>query len=240
VGPPQTVWEELGPAVLPNYDELITEDGKPVDNTFVEKQYRLLTEPLYTSWEGPGEGRLWVALANVGWFYVAKNPAIVPDVLLSLDIKPRPPLHSKEGRSYFQWVLGKPPDVGIEIVSDRRGDEEGYKWKTYAQQGLLYYVIFDPEEILEHGVLRAHQLMGRKYEPIDSSQLPEVGLGLKLWPGRYEDVEETWLRWCDARGNLIPTAAERIKQEQERTMKEKERAERFAAQLRKVGIEPEG
>jgi hypothetical protein len=42
--------------VYPDTSLLITEDGKPVDNLFVEKQYRLLTEPLWTSWKSP-EGR---------------------------------------------------------------------------------------------------------------------------------------------------------------------------------------
>ena len=38
-----------------NLDELITEDGKPVDNLYVEKLYKLLTDPLYASWRPPGE-----------------------------------------------------------------------------------------------------------------------------------------------------------------------------------------
>ena len=36
---------------------LITEDDEPVDNLFSEKQQRLLTESLYTSWDGPGDDR---------------------------------------------------------------------------------------------------------------------------------------------------------------------------------------
>ena len=48
--------EDLDPAVIPNLDELITEDGKPVDNLFVEKLYHLLTEPLVSSWRRPGGG----------------------------------------------------------------------------------------------------------------------------------------------------------------------------------------
>ena len=56
------------PEIVPDLDKLIVEDGAPVDNMFVEKQYRLLTEPLYSSWAGPGEGMPFLALANVGWF----------------------------------------------------------------------------------------------------------------------------------------------------------------------------
>lgn len=45
------------PGVVPNIDALTTEDDTPVDNLPSEKQQRLLTEPLYSSWAGPGESR---------------------------------------------------------------------------------------------------------------------------------------------------------------------------------------
>jgi len=54
----------LAPADYPDVTHLITEDGTPVDNIYVERQYRLLTDPLYSSWSGPGEGRPFVALTN--------------------------------------------------------------------------------------------------------------------------------------------------------------------------------
>ena len=114
----------LDPADIPNLDDLVTEDDAPVDSIFTEKQQRLLTEPLYSSWAAPVEGGAFLALANVGWFYKYREPPLVPDVLLSLDAAPAGDLRSKEGRSYFQWLIGKPPQVIIEIVSDKRGGEE--------------------------------------------------------------------------------------------------------------------
>src|SRR5712692_470603 len=77
---------ELDPSVIPNLDDLVTEDGAAVDNIYTEKQYRLLTEPLYSSWAGPGEGRPFLVTTNVGLFPIPRNPAIVPDVMLSLDV----------------------------------------------------------------------------------------------------------------------------------------------------------
>src|SRR5690349_1952398 len=50
---------------VPNLDDLVTEDGAPVDNFFAEKQYRLLTDPLYTSWTAPGEGGRFIAATDV-------------------------------------------------------------------------------------------------------------------------------------------------------------------------------
>ena len=43
----------LSPEDIPNVEELVIEDGKPVDNLFVEKQNHLLAEPLYSSWTSP-------------------------------------------------------------------------------------------------------------------------------------------------------------------------------------------
>jgi Uma2 family endonuclease len=214
----------LDPADIPNLDQLVTEDDTPVDSIFTEKQQRLLTEPLYSSWAAPVEGGF-LALANVGWFYKWKEPPLVPDVLLSLGAAPAGDLRSKEGRSYFQWLIGIPPQVIIEIVSDKRGGEESLKMHTYARQGVLYYVIFDPDDLLENGVLRTFVLARGKYEPIDAKWFPDVGLGLVEWTGTFEGQQQTWLRWCDKEGRAIPTGAER--------------AERLAAQLRALGVEPE-
>jgi Uma2 family endonuclease len=213
------------PADSPNLDDLVTDDGASQDSIFIEKQQRLLTEPLYSSGAAPVEGGAFLALANVGWFYKYREPPLVPDVLLSLDAAPAGDLRSKEGRSYFQWLIGKPPQVIIEIVSDKRGGEEGLKMRTYARQGVLYYVIFDPDDLLGHGVVRACVLARGKYEPLDAKWLPNVGLGLVLRTGKFEGQQQTWLRWCDKDGRVIPTGAER--------------AERLAAQLRALGVEPD-
>ena len=222
----------LDPADIPNLDDLVTEDDAPVDSIFTEKQQRLLTEPLYSSWAAPVEGGAFLALANVGWFYKYREPPLVPDVLLSLDAAPAGDLRSKEGRSYFQWLIGHPPQVIIEIVSDKRGGEETLKMRTYARQGVLYYVVFDPDDLLGHGVLRAFVLARGKYEPLDAKWFPDVGLGLVLWTGPFEGQQQTWLRWCDKDGRVIPTGAERAE-------REAARAERLAAQLRALGVEPE-
>jgi Uma2 family endonuclease len=218
--PPE--WE-LDPEVVPNLDELVVEDGKPVESIFAERLYALLTETLYASWKA-AERRPFMVLGNVGWFFKDKHPPLAPDVMLILDVTPEPPT-TREGRSYFQWIYGKSPDLVIECVSDRRSDEEGYKMQQYARQGLPFYVIFDPADLLGHGVLRAHALQRGAYVPTDHRWIPEIGLGLTLWQGTYRDLEATWLRWCDQQGRVIPTGAER--------------AERLAAQLRALGIEPE-
>ena len=71
---------------MTDIQHLITEDEIPVDNWSSEKQRRLLTEPLYSSWTGLEDGRPFLASSNVGIFAQARNPAIVPEMFLSLDV----------------------------------------------------------------------------------------------------------------------------------------------------------
>src|SRR4051812_3694540 len=97
----------LPPELQPCVDHLVTEDDAPLDNIFHEKQQRLLTESLYSSWTGPGAGRPFVAMANVGMFYQIHTPAVVPDLLLSLDVTAPADPWPKYARSYFIWEYGK-------------------------------------------------------------------------------------------------------------------------------------
>jgi Uma2 family endonuclease len=199
-----------------DYDALVTEDHNPVDSIFLEKLYRLLTHPLYASWPGPGEGRSFLVLVNVGWFYQHKTPAVVPDCLLSLDVTCPVDLHVKQGHSYYQWNVGKPPEVVIEVVSDRTGEEESYKKNLYALLGAPYYAIFDPNGLLSADPLRCYELAGGTYRLTEPGPWSKVGLGLRLWPGKFEGHEDIWLRWCDASGEIIPTGEERAAQLAER------------------------
>lgn len=213
----------LTPEELPNVENIVIEDGEPVDNIFVEKQYRLLTEPLYSSWiSQKGE---FLALANVGLFYQSNSPGLAPDVMLSLGVPASRDLTLKDNRSYFVWVVGKSPDVVVEIVSDRRGGEDTDKIIAYQRMAVPYYIIFDPLNRLKGGVLRTFALHEGEYQPIEAAWLPNVGLGLTFWEGEFEGQRARWLRWCDREGVVIPTG--------------QERAERLAAQLRALGVEPQ-
>ncbi len=240
---PQERLLELRPCV----DHLVTEDDTPVDSIFSEKQQRLLTEPLFSSWAAEGEKRTFVALANVGLFYSVRQPPFVPDVLLSLDVELPPDVHPKPFRSYFLWEYGKPPDVVIEVVSNREGGEDADKLAGYARIGVKYYVIFDPDCLLSDQLLRPFRLEAGGYRDMAGPiWLPCAGLGLQLWQGRFEDVDDTWLRWVDKQGRPIPTGAERAEREQARAVREQARAvreqaraERLMEQLRRLGAEPE-
>jgi Uma2 family endonuclease len=224
---------EAVPAVCPPaVDHLVTEDDKPVDSFYCEKQLRLLAEPLHSSRAAWAGQRSFIAAANVGLFFLARNPALVPDALLSMDVELPQDLLPKRNRSYFIWEYGKPPDVVVEVVSNSVGGEDTQKLAAYARGRVPYYVIYDLDRLLSAEALRGYRLDPLGYHKMNEPiEFPNIGLGLRLWDGRYEEQQNTWLRWVDASGAPIPTG-------QERAEAERQRAERLAEQLRQHGIEP--
>lgn len=218
----KTIGGALAPAENPDITNLITEDETPVDNLPSEKQQRLLVEPLYSGWD---VDRPFLAAANVGVFRAVNQPPVVPDIFLSLDVEVAENWWDKAHRSYFLWEFGKPPDVVIEIVSNTKGQETDKKFQEYAWMGVPYYVIYDPQRLLQPEVLHVYELVVGEYVPKQESRLEKVGLGLTLWDGLFEGKQDQWLRWCDLEGHIILTG--------------NERAERLAAQLRALGVEPE-
>ena len=254
-------------AIEPDISHIVTEDDIPVDNIFSERQQDLLKDSLYASWAGPGEERKFLGLVNVGLYYAIHTPPYVPDVLVSLDVQPPAEVWEKRHRSYFIWEYGKPPDVVIEIVSNRVGGELDKKRRGYARLGIPYYIIYDPEMQASKQTLLILELRGGVYAEITEPWLPLVGLGVTLWQGEYKDIEATWLRWCEIDGELLLTGVElaqqerqraererqraereeqraereeqRAEREEQRAEQERQRAERLVAQLRALGIDPE-
>ncbi len=227
----------------PDISAIVTEDDTPVDNIASEKQQRLLTEPLYTCWPGPppveGEPRPFLATAYVGLFSSVHEPPLVPDVLLSVDVRAHPDFWEKKHRSYFIWEFGKPPDVVVEVVSNREGGELTTKKRRYAKMRIAYYVVWDPAGELAAEPLHAFELRGDLYVPAGRLFFESLGLGLKIWHGTYEGLEGDWLRWHGADGELVRTGAERAEQEKRRADSAEARAQLLIQKLRAAGVDPD-
>jgi Uma2 family endonuclease len=220
-----------------DYSQFVTEDDTPVDNLFSEKQQRLLTEPLYASWQ---PARPFAAFANVGLFYAVAEPAVVPDAMLSLDVALPENAWEKPNRSYFIWKYGKAPEVVIEVVSNLKGQELTEKMDKYAKIGIPYYVVYDPAQHYGLPVLRVFENLAHRYLPRASAQFDDLGLSLVIWQGEYEGMAADWLRWGLPNGGLIPTGHEqrlRADAERQRADTERLRADRLAQRLRELGLE---
>ena len=94
------------PEVVPDLSTYITEDNTPVDSFFHAHQQVLLVEQLASSWPGPGDGRPFLITKNVGLYYKANHPAVVPDVMLTLDVELGEDRSRPENRTYFLWMMG--------------------------------------------------------------------------------------------------------------------------------------
>jgi Uma2 family endonuclease len=225
-------------------ENIVTEDDEPVDNLFSEKQQTLLKRSLYSSWTPPKpeksrKPRKFLAAANVGIFYSSHEPPLVPDFFLSLDVEPHEDWYAKEHRSYFFWEFGKAPELTLEIVSNKVGKEINGKLKAYAQMGVIYYVVFDPTHQLSKNDLTVYELgFGRRLRPRADSQLPELGLALKLWDGAFEGKDGTWLRWYDAKGKLLQTGEERAAQAEKRASRAESELKQLKAELAKLKAKP--
>ena len=220
---------------FPGWEEavknMVTEDHEPVESFFVEKQMRILVDALLSSWQpqpfedAPEEPRPFIAACNVGIFTTPYQPAVVPDMFLSLDVKQEAEDNSKESHSYCLWIHEKPPEVVVEIISDKRGDEFGAKMNRYGRMGVRYYVTFDPRGVYDEPFVRVYERsIGWRYRLREDLTLPEMGLSLTLWRGEYQGMNEEFLRWCDLQGNLILTGKELAQAEMQRANTEMQRA----------------
>lgn len=235
----------------PDISHLTIEDDKPVDNFQSAQQQRLLVDTLCSNDYLPLP---FIAEANVGLFYQISGNPVVPDMLLSLGVQRAEDFSEKRDRAYFVWELGKVPEVCIEVVSNKEGDEVAISAKSkrkgktdsrkdrYARIGVPYYVVFDPlkriqdKANMDGALLRVWSLVSGRYVEMTSEagitatgqsiQLETVGLGLTVWEGPYEEqIPRLWLRWCDAQGQVLPTGAEGKAIEKQRADAAQEKAD---------------
>jgi Uma2 family endonuclease len=247
--------EDLEDCSVPDANLLVTEDDTPVDNFASEKQQRLLVGSLYSSLQQ----QQFLAAANVAIFHKDTEPAIVPDIFVSFDVQVPENWWEKQNRCYLVWKFGKVPEIVIELVSNREGEELGKKLATYEQMRVSYYIVYDPQQKLGNEVLQVYKLHTRRYEKTSETWLAEVGLGLTIWSGEFEGRQDNWLRWCDQEGNILLTgdekaelekqraqsaeeraqsAEERAQSAEERAQSAEERAQLLAQKLRELGIDP--
>ncbi|ASC70791.1 Hypothetical Protein XM38_017380 [Halomicronema hongdechloris C2206] len=221
----------LDSALPPTQHDLPCDDGVPMETQRHKLQSDLLIETLYPWLAGRQDGYVG---GNMFLYYslaqVRHQDFIGPDVFVVLGVP------KGERKSWVVWEEGKGPDVVIELLSDSTAvDDKTRKKQVYAEQVRVpEYFWFDPFNPQEWAGFR---LVGGYYEPLtlnDAGVLAsqQLGLGLVRWQGCYQTVDAVWLRWVTATGDLLPTQAELLHQERQRSA-------RLAERLRALSVDPD-
>ncbi len=224
---------------LPTAEELPDSDDTPVDNELQNLVPTLLRAILAFIWQVRTD---WFFGINMGFYYYPRQPAIVPDGFLSLGVE-----RFKDGKlrkSYVLWQENNTVPIWVlEVVSHTYGAEYENKMTDYAQMGVLYYAIYNPDYWRrdKHDPFELYRLVDGVYvrQPGEPVWMPEIGLGIGRTQGTYEGCTREWLYWYDQEGRKYPSQEEVRQQAEQRAEQERQRAEQLAAQLRALGIEPD-
>ena len=153
--------------------------------------------------------------------------------------------------SYVLWQELVSPFVVVELLSPGTEQEDlgrtvpqkgkpPTKWQVYEQiLRVPYYIVFSRYT----NELQAFRLVGGVYEPAQLTEgrllIPQLGMSVGLWQGNFENIERLWLRWFTTEGELILTPNEEVAAAQQAAAEAKQRAERLAAKLRELNVNPE-
>jgi len=227
-------------------------DNEPVDNINQPLLAAALTESLELASRLPAHALTitnYGICANLNNRFVVKAPdwGYIPSIRVSRE---------EVKRSYTPRLQGDIPVIVMEFLSDTEGGEYSSKptyppgkWFYYEQiLQVPNYAIFEPEGgVLE--VYRRDNLGNYELQTPDANNrhwIAEMNLFLGVWQGSRENRIGYWLRWWDDNGELLLWGLElAAKERQEKNAaqqlveQERQRAERLAAQLKALGVEPE-
>ncbi|MGA1265340.1 MAG: Uma2 family endonuclease [Prochlorothrix sp.] len=225
------------PLPLPAPEELICSDDTPVDNEDQNLLPNLLLTTLLRIWADRFD---WFFGVDMGIFHTTgDNPKIpiVPDAFLSLGVDRRKDNQSR--RSYILWQEGGVvPCFVLEMVSYTARSEYQDKLELYRKLGVLYCAIYNPQfwQRDHHEPFEVYRLEQGQYlrQPGEPVWMPELGLGIGRYPYAFMGIEQELLAWFDQTGAAYaPPEVSRTEllREQQRTQRERERADRAEAQL---------
>ncbi len=233
---------------LPDHTQLPESDGTFVKNFQEHPQSILLTSSIRPVLEqlhpdgcyciGQDSGIYWRSIEPPergaeapDWFYV-------PNVAPLLDGKYR--------RSYVMWKEIVAPLIAIEFVSGDGSEERdatspfsnpeakaGKFWVYEQAIRIPFYAIYE----VQKASVEVYELVAQRYQsliPNDRGHysIPPLGVELGIWQGQVDNQTLPWLRWWDSNGDLLLTGEERAEVE-------KQRADRLAAKLREMGVDPQ-
>ena len=231
---------ETMPTMYDLPSELVGESGLP--DEFHCMQAALLTETCKPVGYSPEEILL---ASDLNLYYDSSHTNWYkrPDWYMVLGAK-RATQQQELRLSYLIWQEDVVPFLAVELLSPgtesedlgrrlREINQPPTKWEVYEKiLGIPNYVVYDRYQ----NNLRAFRLTNDDvYKAIALPEnrlwLDEIGIGLGLWQGVYNQTSGLWLRWYDHSG-WLPTPVEQAKAESQR-------ANKLAAYLRSQGIDPD-
>jgi Uma2 family endonuclease len=162
---------------------------------------------------------------------ISPKVPVVPDGFLSLGVERKK--GGKSRRSYAVWEEEHiVPSFVLEMVSHRPGGEYDEKIDLYANLGVLYYLVYNPEfwRRDQHQPFELYRLNQGQYQLQvgEPYWMPEIGLGIGRYRGVVGGIAQEILTWYDRQGDRHPSPEETSQK----------RVDQLEAILRSQGIDP--
>jgi Uma2 family endonuclease len=219
---------------LPDHTQLPESDGTFVKNWQEHPQSILLTDSIQPVLQKLYPDSQYFIGQDLGIYWRITEPpekgAEAPDWFYVPNVPPS--LNGKTRRSYVLWQEYISPLIVLEFVSGNGAEERDktpWKGKLWIYEQVIKPAFYGIYEVNKASI-EVYELIGGKYQLLAANErghysITPMGVELGLWQGEYQNAELPWLRWWDLQGNLLLTG--------------EERANRLAAQLQALGIEPE-
>ncbi|MBW4634770.1 MAG: Uma2 family endonuclease [Iphinoe sp. HA4291-MV1] len=227
---------------LPTSAELPCSDDTPLDNEEQNFLPNFLLFLLEFIWADRND---WFFGIDMGIYHttgVSHLVPVIPDGFLSLGVERR-----KGGNSRLSYVLWEEknivPKLALEVVSKTPGDEYDSKLKIYANLGVLYYIIYNPQywRRNQHQPFEVYKLVDTEYQLQigEPYWMPEIGLGIGRSKYTSGTIQREVLYWYDQNRTRYQTQQEVAQSERQRRELAEQQRERLAAKLRELGINPD-
>jgi Uma2 family endonuclease len=222
---------------LPSTQDLPCSDETPVDNEDQNLLPNILLFLLKTIW---AERQDWYFGVDMAVYHTTGDDPtvpVVPDAFLSINVERR-----KGGKSRLSYATWEENDVVpilvLEMVSHTVRGEYGEKVALYAQLGILYYVIYNPElwgqkRKKQHQAFEVYKRVDGVYQlqAGDPYWLPEIGLGMGRVQMVADGEPQEQLAWFNEQGERYLSGDEQAILERQRADLERQRAEQTQQQL---------
>ncbi|GFE71584.1 Uma2 family endonuclease [Chroococcus sp. FPU101] len=226
---------------LLDHTQLPDSDGTFVKNFQEHPQSILLTESIWQILETIHLDKQFCIGQDSGIYWRITEPpekgAEAPDWFYVPDVPPT--LNGIPRRSYVMWQEIVSPLIVLEFVSGTGVEERDptpYKGKFWVYEKAIRVPFYGIYEVKKASV-EMYALLEGQYQLMEPNErghypIPPLGVEIGIWQGEYQNQNFPWLRWWNEQGNLLLTGDERAKQE-------RQRADRLAAKLKEMGINPD-